>query len=87
MSKFETELQHLLNCHSKENGSNTPDFMLAEYLIGCLENFNKTVAAREVWYGREMNTKVAVPAGLTFEIPYPPEVHTTQPPTETPQIS
>jgi len=50
---FEKELQQLINRHSKENGSDTPDFMLAEYLNGCLENFNRTVKAREKWYGRE----------------------------------
>ena len=35
-----------------ENGSNTPDFMLAQYLLGCLEAFNIAVTTREKWYGR-----------------------------------
>jgi hypothetical protein len=47
------DLQHVINCNSAENGSNTPDFMLAEFLTGCLAAFNKTVAARETWYGRD----------------------------------
>lgn len=46
------EIRSTLNRYSAENGSNTPDFILAEYLIGCLEAFDMAVAAREVWYGR-----------------------------------
>lgn len=51
-SQFQKELEALINFHSLENGSNTPDFLLAQYLAGCLENFNKTLRARETWYGR-----------------------------------
>ena len=36
---FRKELEDLINRFSKENGSNTPDFILAEYLEGCLSNF------------------------------------------------
>jgi hypothetical protein len=43
------------DCESKENGSGTPDFILAQYLDGCLENFDKTITAREKWYGRTPN--------------------------------
>ncbi len=46
------DIQRAINCRSAENGSDTPDWILAEYLIGCLENFDKAVQAREVWYGR-----------------------------------
>jgi hypothetical protein len=49
---FEKELKHLINRYSKENGSDTPDFILAEYLNDCLESFNKTISKREEWYGR-----------------------------------
>jgi len=51
MSEFRKELQTLINCYSKENGSNTPDFILAEYLTNCLENFDNTIKKRTVWYG------------------------------------
>jgi hypothetical protein len=50
---FERELGDLINRYSKENGSNTPDFLLADYLVRCLENWNLTVQRREKWYGRE----------------------------------
>jgi len=53
ISEFEQKLSDLINSTSMENGSNTPDWILAEYLRGCLENFNRTIKAREKWYGRE----------------------------------
>lgn len=49
---FREKLSSLINSVSKENGSNTPDFILADYLSGCLENFDKAVNRREKWYGR-----------------------------------
>ena len=52
-TEFENELTSLLNSHSKENDSNTPDFILAEHLIGCLKLFNEIVGKREKWYGKK----------------------------------
>jgi len=49
---FEQALERLINTYSKENGSNTPDFLLAEYLTGCLLLWNAMVTKREEWYGR-----------------------------------
>lgn len=50
---FETELEHLLNKYSKENGSNTPDWILAKYLVACLKAWDDMIQVREKWYGRE----------------------------------
>lgn len=47
---FRDELCSLINRHSKENGSNTPDFILAEYLTDCLHAFDKAVTRRTQWY-------------------------------------
>lgn len=52
-NKLTNEIRKALNIHSAENGSNTPDFILAEYLTNCLKAFDKTVNRRERWYGRE----------------------------------
>lgn len=49
---FRSALERLINSHSLENGSHTPDFILAGYLIDCLEAFDRTLQAREKWYGR-----------------------------------
>lgn len=54
LSEFEDQLAGLLNRYSLENGSNTPDFILAEYLKRSLENFNLTSRARERWFGKEL---------------------------------
>lgn len=51
-SDFEQELLNLLNRHSKENSSNTPDWILARYLVRCLEAYNFAVYKREDFYGR-----------------------------------
>jgi hypothetical protein len=46
------EIENTINKHSAECGSDTPDYILAQYLIQCLEAFDSAVMAREVWYGR-----------------------------------
>jgi hypothetical protein len=53
MASFREELEVLINQHCMENGSDTPDFILAHYLSDCLEAFDKAVLWRENWYGRE----------------------------------
>ena len=47
---FLDELRQLLNKHNKEGGSNTPDFILAEYLNRCLDAFDVALAQRTNWY-------------------------------------
>lgn len=51
--EFLKELQELINRHSIENESNTPDFILAAYLNDCLSSFTVAVQQRENWYGRD----------------------------------
>lgn len=46
---FQRELRELLNRHSMENESGTADFILSEYLEGCLKLFNQTVGRRANW--------------------------------------
>lgn len=48
--KFKIELAALINKHSKENGSDTPDFILAKYLNDCLKAFNKAMLLRTKHY-------------------------------------
>ncbi len=50
---FEKELSSLLNRFSVENESDTPDFILAQYLKGCLQVFAIAVQQRETWHGRD----------------------------------
>lgn len=55
---FEKELEHLINKHSKENESNTPDFILAQYILGCLSSFATAVQQRETWHGRDARPSI-----------------------------
>jgi len=52
-SAFQQDLEKLINYYSQENGSNTPDFILAKFLNDCLNAFNEAIPQREKWYGRE----------------------------------
>lgn len=49
MANFKKELEALINSYSKENESNTPDFILAEYMINCLHAFEKATNERTKW--------------------------------------
>lgn len=48
---FEKALERLINCYSLESGSNTPDFILVEYLKSSLVNFHQATRMRDNWYG------------------------------------
>ena len=54
---FQKELEHLINCKSIEGGSDTPDFILADYLMDCLAAFDKAVSRRTEWYRPEDSTR------------------------------
>jgi hypothetical protein len=51
-ARFREDLRELINRHSGENVSNTPDYMLADYLIACLNALDETINKRASWYGR-----------------------------------
>jgi hypothetical protein len=50
---FRQELRILINKYSMENGSNTPDFILMEYLIKCLEAWEFGIQLRDKWYKKD----------------------------------
>jgi hypothetical protein len=45
------ELRDAINRVSAENGSNTPDLILANFLEAALEAFDEAVRDRDLWYG------------------------------------
>ena len=49
---FEEEIREVIDRHSAENTSNTPDFVLAGYITACLRAFDTAVELRETFYGR-----------------------------------
>ncbi len=46
---FKQELTQLINKYNHESVSNTPDFILAEYLYNCLFLLDSTIIARIEW--------------------------------------
>jgi hypothetical protein len=60
VESFEQALERLINTYSQENASNTPDFILAQYLSGCLKVWNACVTDREKWYGRTGTTPATI---------------------------
>jgi len=47
-------IERAINAVSAENASDTPDFILAEYLMACLAAFDTATNSREEWYGRKV---------------------------------
>lgn len=58
MRGFTDALTGLLNEYSCENESNTPDFVLAHFLIDILAAFNQAVRKRGEWYDEKEERKV-----------------------------
>lgn len=50
-TNIQIELSSLLNKYCAESPSGTPDYILAEYLIGVLKVFNEAVSRRSEWRG------------------------------------
>ena len=50
---FETELARLIDKHSQDRLSNTPNHVLTQYIMSCLLAFNTAVQQRETRYGRD----------------------------------
>jgi hypothetical protein len=48
------ELAELINRHSLENDSDTPDYLLSKFMIGCLYNYQMAVRARDKWFNVNM---------------------------------
>ena len=49
--KLIDEFAGKINEACRENDSNTPDFILGEYLVASLESFELASNRREVWFG------------------------------------
>jgi hypothetical protein len=58
---FQHELEGLINKHSLETRSNTPDFLLAAYLMQCLHAYEYLQLMRDGWHGRAPMIRNAVP--------------------------
>lgn len=52
-TKFQSKLAELINCECLENESNTPDYILAQFLKKCLDAFNEATNARSIFFGND----------------------------------
>lgn len=52
VSTLERDLTSLLNRHSVEGTSDTPDFILSRFMLDSLRSFTDANNARESWHGR-----------------------------------
>lgn len=52
-SDLSAAIARVLNQHSAENVSNTPDYILGQFLDACLSAFDAATQQRETWYGRD----------------------------------
>ena len=51
---FHEDLRTAINANSMENGSNTPDWVLRDFLCDCLDAWNTATNARRDWYGPKL---------------------------------
>lgn len=49
MSELRKEIEAAINRCNGERGSNTPDYILADYFMGCLSSFDAATVARDKW--------------------------------------
>lgn len=54
-TELEKKLASLINDESRENDSNTPDYILAEFMMSCLDAFELASNRREVWFGVQLD--------------------------------
>lgn len=58
---FVKELEQLLNRHSIDNKANTPDFILASFLQGCLMSYIEAIEKRDKWFSKPAKFNAVVP--------------------------
>lgn len=54
-AKVLEDLTEVINRHSIDNRTNTPDYVLARHLVGSLKLFEDTFLARARWYGAALS--------------------------------
>ena len=57
-AELEEMIAGLINKYSLENKSDTPDFILAKFLVNTLRSFNEIMDERKRWYGRNLYEEI-----------------------------
>lgn len=53
VEELKRDLASVLNRHNIDNQLNTPDFILADYIVRCLESFEEANKERNRWNGEK----------------------------------
>ena len=77
MKDLRTKIAEVINAVSAENGSDTPDWILADYLVDCLNAFDRAVNIRERWYSR-ISKEIVAPECIRPFAPIPPDPPATR---------
>jgi hypothetical protein len=56
---LESEIGAVLNRHSVENDSDTPDFILARFVLNALTAYSTATRQRVEWYGQNIGARPA----------------------------
>ena len=67
MSDFRRDIETAINRSSMENGSATPDYILARYLEASLAAFDLAVRDRDEWHGFNAQATWSQPTAATEE--------------------
>ena len=51
------DIASLLNRYNREKASDTPDYILAGYMVAALESFEGACRIRDAWYGQKDKSK------------------------------
>ena len=76
MASLRYDIEQAINRNNAEGPSNTPDFILAEFLTECLAAFDRATQARAWWYGHMDAIGGPIPMP---PVAMPSETHTCNP--------
>lgn len=48
-ANFTEELVYLINRYSIDNDLNTPDFIIAQYMVDCIKSLERATRTRDEW--------------------------------------
>ena len=65
------EFASAINSNCIENTSDTPDYILGEYLVNCLEAFHEINHRRQTWYGKRLHINAEFDTNQIDNGPYP----------------
>ena len=66
MASLSKSLEDAINRHNAEAESDTPDFIIGEFLVSCLSAWNEACNARKRWYAGTPEERIERNADLLY---------------------